>query len=75
MLFSQESERLALLDLPEWMLRPRRERDKGAEARAKRRARSAHARRRERANGPAVAHRAQCVDFFVFSRDARLLYV
>ncbi len=57
MLFSQESERLALLDFPEWMLRPRRERD--TEARAKLRASSAHARRRERVNGPAVAHRAQ----------------
>ena len=55
-LSSQESERLALLDYPEWMLRPRRERD--AEARAKLRANSTHVRNRERSNGPAVARRA-----------------
>ncbi len=55
-LSSQESERLALLDYPEWMLRPRRERD--AEARAKLRASSTHVRQRERSNGPAVARRA-----------------
>jgi hypothetical protein len=52
---SQDAERLALLEYPEWMVRPRRER--AEEAQAKLRASSTHVRRRERLNGPSVARR------------------